>query len=207
MSNYKLTYFDIDGGRAESIRISFHAAGIEFEDNRLSFQEFGELRESFPFNCVPVLEIDGQPVSQSNALSRFVGKKAGLYPEDEMQALYCDEALGAAEDLTNHIGRTMGLEGDALKEAREQLVAGWLTVFLKGLEGLLQRGGGEYFADGRLTIADLKMFTLTGWLCSGMLDHIPPEFIGELAPGVVEHMQRVHGHPTVQAWYETRKAG
>lgn len=207
MTNYKLTYFDVDGGRAESIRICFHAAGIEFEDIRISFEDFGKLRESFPFNCVPVLEIDGQVVSQSNALSRYVGKKAGLYPEDEMQALYCDEVLGAAEDLTNHVGRTIGLEGEAQKQAREQLIAGWLTVFLKGLEGLLQRGGGEYFADGRLTVADLKVFSLTGWLCSGMLEHLPAGLINELAPGLVKHMKRVHGHPIVQAWYEARKAG
>ena len=31
---YKLTYFDIDGGRGEVLRIAFHAAKIEFEDHR-----------------------------------------------------------------------------------------------------------------------------------------------------------------------------
>ena len=44
MAKYKLTYFDIDGGRAEPIRIAFHAAGIEFEDHRISFDEFSEMR-------------------------------------------------------------------------------------------------------------------------------------------------------------------
>jgi glutathione S-transferase len=77
MTKYKLTYFDFDGGRGEPIRIAFHAAGIEFEDNRLSFAEFGEMRRSTRFSALPVLEIDGAEVTQSNAISRYVGKLAG----------------------------------------------------------------------------------------------------------------------------------
>ncbi len=70
MPKYKLTYFDFDGGRAEPIRIAFHAAGIAFEDDRISFAEFAEMRSGTRFNSVPVLEIDGAQVTQSNALGR-----------------------------------------------------------------------------------------------------------------------------------------
>ena len=103
MSRYKLTYFDINGGRAEPIRIAFHTAGIDFEDNRISFAEFNEMRSGTRFSSVPVLEIDGVQITQSNALSRYIGKMAGLYPADYLQALYCDEVLGALEDLTHYI--------------------------------------------------------------------------------------------------------
>ena len=99
MPSYRLTYFDIDGGRAEPVRIAFHAAGIDFEDVRISFPEFMEKRQGMRFHCVPVLEVDGVEVTQSNAMCRYVGKIAGLYPEDALQALYCDEALGAVEEL------------------------------------------------------------------------------------------------------------
>jgi glutathione S-transferase len=204
MPSYKLTYFDFDGGRAEPIRIAFHAAGIDFEDERISFPEFGEMRKGTRFNSVPVLEIDGAAVTQSNALSRYVGKMAGLYPADDLQALYCDEVLGALEDLSHYVVQTFGLQGEELKLAREKLVDGWLSVYLKGLDELLARGGGEYFAGGALTVADLKAFVQTRALRAGKLDHVPADLVQRLAPGLVEHQERIEGDPRVAAYYASR---
>ena len=204
MSSYKLTYFDFDGGRAEPIRIAFHAAGIDFEDNRISFSEFGEMRRSTRFNSVPVLEIDGAEVAQSNALSRYVGKMAGLYPEDDLQALYCDEVLGALEDLSHYIVQTFGLQDEQLRLAREKLVDGWLSVYLHGLDERLARGGGEYFAGNGLTVADLKSFVQMRSLRSGKLDYVPTDLVQRLAPGLVEHQERIEGDPRVAAYYASR---
>lgn len=205
MSNYKLTYFDIDGGRAEPIRIAFHAAGIDFEDKRISFADFGEMRRYTRFNSVPVLEMDGAAVTQSNAIGRYVGKMAGLYPEDDLQALYCDEVMGALEDLLHHTVRTFGLEGEELKRARKALVEGWLTVYLRGLDELLVRGGGAYFADQRLTVADLKAFVQTRSLDEGVLDHVPKDIVERTAPRLVEHKERIENDPRVVAYYNARQ--
>lgn len=204
MATYKLTYFDFDGGRGEPIRIALHAAGIEFEDNRLSFAEFTEQRPGFRFNALPELEIDGVVVSQSNALSRYAGKLAGLYPKDDMQALYCDEALGALEDMLQRVVPTFGLQGEELRLAREKLVEGWLSVYIRGLGELLERGGGEYLADNRMTVADLKAFVQTRWLCAGQLDHVPTDLVQRLAPGLVEHEKRIASDPLVVAYYASR---
>lgn len=204
MANYKLTYFDMDGGRAEPVRIAFHAAGIEFEDERISFPQFAETRQNLRFTSLPILEIDGTVVTQSNAMARYVGKKAGLYPTDDVQALYCDEALGAVEDLLHCMVQTFGLEGDELKAAREKLVDGWLTVFLKGLDEMLDRGG-DYFADNRLTVADLKVSGITRWLLSGQLDHVPTDLVERVAPGLIAHEQRVSNDPVVVAYYDYRR--
>lgn len=204
MPGYTLTYFDFDGGRGEPIRIAFHVAGIDFEDNRLSFREFSEMRQGTRFNSLPVLEIDGAAVTQSNALCRYVGKMAGLYPADDLQALYCDEVLDALEDINHYIVPTFGLEGEGLRLAREKLADGWLSVYLKGLGELLARGGGRYFADNGLTVADLKAFVQTRWLRSGSLDHIPTDLVQRLAPGLVEHQQRIEVDSRVAAYYATR---
>ncbi len=207
MPSYKLTYFDFDGGRGEPVRIAFHAAGIPFEDHRISFEEFMQMREGMRFRCSPTLEIDGVEVTQSNGMLRYVGRIAGLYPEDAMQALYCDEAMGAVEDLLHQVVATFGLEGDALKTAREALADGWITTFVKGLGEVLERGGGQYIADERLTVADLKVYMQVKSLRSGTLDHVPVDLVDRLAPGLVEHQDRIGSDPIVTAYYASRAQG
>jgi glutathione S-transferase len=203
MTAYKLTYFDIDGGRAEPVRIAFHAAGVEFEDERISFPEFSEMRSSTRFNSLPVLEIDGTVTTQTNGMCRYVGKMAGLYPQDDIQALYCDEALGAIEDLLHRLVPTFGLEGDELKAAREELVAGWISTFVKGLAEILERGG-DYFADNKLTVADLKVAYLIQWFNSGQLDHIPTDLVERLSPALNAHADRTMSEPVVTSYYAAR---
>jgi len=205
MTTYKLTYFDFDGGRGEAIRIAFHSAGIAFEDDRLSFAQFTEQRSGFRFNALPVLEIDGVAVTQSNAIGRYVGKLAGLYPEDDLQALYCDEVMDALEDLGQRFGPTFGMQGEELRLAREKLVGGWVPVFLRGLAQCLVRGGGSWFAGSALTMADLKAFVNVRWLTSGALDHVPADLVQQCAPALVEHQQRVEEDPRVVAYYASRR--
>ncbi len=206
MSKFKLTYFDFNGGRGEPIRIAFHAAGVDFEDHRISFEEFAKTRGDMRFTCSPELEVDGVTVTQSNSMLRYVGKMAGLYPEDDLQALYCDEAMDAVEDLLHQIVQSFGLEGDELKAAREKLVDGWITVFVKGLAEILERGGGEYFADNRLTVADLKVYMQIRSLRAGTLDHVPTDLVDKLAPDLVQHEERVGNDPIVTAYYAARAA-
>ena len=205
MSDYKVTYFDIDGGRGGPLRITLHAAGLAFEDIRWSFPEFGEKRKSARFHAVPFLEFDGETVTQSNALCRYIGKMCDLYPDDPKQALYCDEVMEAVEDLTHFMVQTFGLEGDELKTARENFKNGRLTVFLHGLNELLTRGGGEYFANGRLTIADLKVAAIMKNLRAGGLDHIPADFADNLTPALGKHHERVENDPIVKAYHASKE--
>ena len=206
MTKLKLTYFDFDGGRGEPVRLALHVGGVPFEDARISPKDWPQFRDQTPFQALPTLEVDGKIVTQSNSINRYVGKIAGLYPKDDFQALLCDEVMDAAEDIGTRIAGTMDLPADAKKKAREELSAGRITRYLEQLQARLKTAGGEYFADKRLTVADLKIFMLIRWLRSGALDYIPKDLVDRVAPLMVKHFERVAGRPEIAEYYERRKA-
>src|SRR5271169_6432198 len=80
MSKLKLTYFDVHGGRGEPARLALSIGGIPFEDDRVAPSNWPSRKADTPFGALPVLEVDGKAVSQSNAINRYVGKLADLYP-------------------------------------------------------------------------------------------------------------------------------
>ncbi|MBT8361846.1 MAG: glutathione S-transferase family protein, partial [Deltaproteobacteria bacterium] len=86
----------------------------------------------------------------------------------------------------------------------EKLVDGWLSTYLKGLDQLLIRGGGEYFADNQLTVADLRAFIQMRSLSSGILDYVPTDIVQRAAPGLFGHQERISADPRVRAYYATR---
>ena len=44
MPQFKLSYFDFHGGRAEPVRLAMHIGGIDFDDNRFGYPVFAEFR-------------------------------------------------------------------------------------------------------------------------------------------------------------------
>ncbi|MBC3869462.1 glutathione S-transferase [Undibacterium oligocarboniphilum] len=201
MPQLKLTYFDFHGGRGEPVRLALAIGGVAFEDHRFAYPEFADVRQTAPFGQVPVLEVDGVKVTQCDAMLRYAGKLAGLYPTDPLQALYCDEVSFVVEEAGIKIGPTFRMTGEEQKAARLALVNGSMSVYLRWLEQQLLAHGGEYFADGRLTVADLKVFVDIRALNSGRLDHVPTDLVQQVAPALNAHMARIAALPAVQAYY------
>ena len=204
MPKLVLSYFDFDGGRGEAARLVMHIGGIAFEDRRIAGKDWPALRDTTPFQAMPVLEVDGKVITQSNTINRYLGKLAGLYPKDDWQAVLADEVMDAVEDISTKIGNTMALEGEAKKKAREALAAGPIPRFLQQIEARLKAGGGEWFVEKRLTVADLKCFLWVRWLKSGALDHIPADIVEQHAPLLAKHLERVKNHPKIVAYYAAR---
>ena len=201
MPQLKLSYFDFHGGRAEPVRLALHIGGVAFEDYRFASSEFAEMRKSTPFGHVPTLQVDGVQVTQCDSILRYAGKLAGLYPTDPYQALLCDEVMYVVEEANVKMGPSFRMTGDAQREARAALVNGSMPVYLGWLQSQLQAHGGEYFADNRLTVADLKVFVDVRGLNSGRLDHVPADLVEKVAPALNAHMQRIAQNPAVTQYY------
>jgi glutathione S-transferase len=121
-----------------------------------------------------------QEFTQSNAIMRFVGRKVGLYPSNELEALAVDQFLDAAEDIGKAIGPSNSEKDEAVKAAmRETLASTTIPRYLKGIERLLEanKGDGPFAVGDKLSIADLKLFGLVRYLNSGTLDGIPTTIV------------------------------
>ncbi len=206
MTQITLTYLDINGGRGEPARLALEIGRIPFEDRRIPFKSWPAIKAEMPFQALPVLDVDGARISQGNAINRYVGRLAKLYPDDPWQAALCDEVMDAVEDVSTKIDHTVDIpDGPEKKAARQRLADGPISLYLKRFESMLAQRGGKYFADNRLTVADLKMFVWIRYLRSGMLDYVSKDLPNRIAPALVGHSERVHGHPAVAAHYEARR--
>jgi glutathione S-transferase len=206
MAKLKLTYFDVHGGRGEPARLALAIGGVSFENDRVAPATWPTRKPSAPFGGLPTLEVDGQVLSQCNAINRYVGKLADLYPSDPWQAALCDEIMDAVEDVDTKVGATFNLSDEGKKVERAKLVSGPLPLFLERIQQRLVEHGGEYFAGGRMTVADLKVFVWIRRLKSGQLDYIPADLPDRIAPKLVAHYERLRQHPGIQAYYAKHSA-
>jgi glutathione S-transferase len=88
---FSLHYFDFSG-RGEGPRIIFNVAGVEFNDVRISFEEFAKQKQNnaYPFQVVPLLEKGDFKLNGSAAICQYLAKTFKLWPEsleDEATAL------------------------------------------------------------------------------------------------------------------------
>lgn len=201
MTKPKLTYFDAPVSRGEECRLALHVAGVEFEDERLSREQWLARKPSSPFGAVPIFEVPGHPpLGQSNAILTLIGRRHGLHPNDDFEAARHEAVMHHIEDLRAQIGMTMRMsDADEKKRAREQLVAGYIPSWAASLERQIAEDG-PFFGGNAVHVVDFKILMIVRWLRSGVLDHIPPAVVADH-----RKINRVHdavdAHPAVRAWY------
>ena len=204
----KVYYSSTPFWRAEVLRVSLYISNTPFEDIRISREEFiNMIKTGFlpngkrvPFHQLPVIEVNGEIIGQTGAIARYCGKISNLYSDDNINAAKIDQIIDAATDITNLVSPTIR-EKDEQKKLEDRLLLKnkLLPRWFKYLENILSEDTSEWFVENKMTIADIAMWRLLGWLTSGIIDGIPPTIIDNY-PKLKNIHYKVHHHPKVQEW-------
>ena len=203
----KIYYSHLPFWRAEVLRVSLFIRDIPFEDVRISREEFIHLIKTgflpngkrSPFHQLPVIEVEDKIIGQTGAIARYCGKVSNLYSDDMLKAAKIDQIIDAATDITNVVSPTIREKDQEKKmEDRKILVNKLLPRWFRYLENLLSEDDSTWFVE-KMTIADIAMWRLLGWLTSGIIDGIPTSVVDDF-PKLKNIHHQVHTHPKVQEW-------
>ena len=204
----KIYYSHTPFWRAEVLRVSLFISNIPFEDVRISREEFINMIKTgylpngkkVPFHQLPVIEVDGEIIGQTGAIARYCGKISKLYSNDNINAAKIDQIIDAATDITNLVSPTIREKNEQKKvEDRLLLKNKLLPRWFRYLENILSENTSDWFVENKMTIADIAMWRLLGWLISGIIDGIPTTIVNSY-PKLKNIHTNVHHHPKVQEW-------
>jgi len=205
MVHYKLTYFN-GRGLAETARQIFAYAGVEFEDVRFPHDEeraaFKAFKPKAPFGQVPVLEVDGKMLSQSNAINRFLGRQFGLAGANDFEAAQIDALADGLQDMRQKL-YPWHMEKDPAKkkELFEKLVEETLKPGLQRFEKFLTDNGHGHFVGSKMSWFDIQFAeTLSNY--EEFLHDVLKEF-----PKLHEFTQKIRSHPNLKKWIDNRPKG
>jgi glutathione S-transferase len=185
-----LTFFFAPGSSSMAVHIALHEIGVPFEGKPVVLQSKELVTPEYlalnPEGKVPVLVIDGRPLTEVAAILFYLTKRypdAGLLPRDDLEAESQALSWMSFCASTLHPARGRGTEY-AMKTfaiADRRLGSGWEL--------------GETYS-----IADIHLFRLY-WRLVNALKPAP-----EALPNLTAHYQRMMARPAVQRTIEAETA-
>jgi glutathione S-transferase len=202
MPTYKLIYFNLIG-RGETIRLIFKHAGVEFEDFRIEREEFTpEMKAETLFGQLPVLEVDGVKLCQSNACARYLARKYKLAGKTELEQAQVDMIVDCFEDSIKPMIAFFQEKDETRKaEMKKKFAEEQMPASLTLLEKLLtaNHGGDKFFVGDELTWADLQYLSFTKWITHSGVENPVANF-----PKLAALKARVEAIPKIAEWIEKR---
>jgi glutathione S-transferase len=187
-------YFDFVGGRGSACRIALKEAGL-LNDNRVKFPDYQAMKgEKGPEyqNGLPVCIIDGEAYTQSGAIMRYAGKKSGLYPADDFEALKVDEIVDIAADIL--VKCPQDPDEEVKKKKRQEYAEGKMKSLFNLVAKRIQLNGSGWTAGPKLTIADLALYFVVQMIRSGNFDHVASDYCDQW-PELAEYEKKCLADP------------
>jgi glutathione S-transferase len=177
------------GSSSMAVHIALHEIGVPFEGRPMSFKNQDMRAPEFlalnPEGKVPVLIVDGRPLTEVAAILYYLSKRfpnAELLPRGDLEAEAQALSWMSFIASTLHPARRHGLD------------------YAKQVYGIADRRLGDGWALGRYSIADIHLFRLY-WRLANSLHPTPDMF-----PNLTAHYQRMMARPAVQRTIEIESA-
>jgi glutathione S-transferase len=167
MAKVKVGYWKIRG-LAQPIRMLLGYLGIEFEDELYECGDAPEYDRSCWFNVreslgmefpnLPYLIDGGIKISQSNAVMRYLGRKAGLDGKTESEKINVDVMENQSMDFRNGFIVLCYRSSQESFEERKKAFIENLKTILTRFDSVL--GKRKFFGSDELTFVDFMMYEL-----------------------------------------------
>lgn len=186
----------------------FQLADVEYEDKRVTQDEWKVMKPNTGLGKLPVLEVDGKELPQSGAICRFVAREHGFYPPDAWGRAQVDVITETIVENDASLKKVL-LERDQEKKEvlKKEYVEGSLKRQSENLEKLLRKNneGVGWFVGDKITLADVMVFCIYYDINSSILGKDPsglPNLDGfELLKSFIV---RFKSEPKIAEWIEKR---
>lgn len=202
-SKPQLIYFNVPGRVAGLRIVMFKVYGKDgWEDRRVDFKDWPAIKPTLPLQFLPVLILpDGRKVHQADAILRWAGKKAELYPTDPDQALFVDEMISTVYEALSKGPRPSSIiKPEMLPTLWKDFTEGPLKMYFDYIQKQLSVG--PFFAgDSKddMSIADLALYMLVNYFVNGEIPHVASSYMDGW-PKIVRNYAAVKSHPLVKAY-------
>nr|CAX79609.1 Glutathione S-Transferase [Schistosoma japonicum] len=186
----KLIYFN-GRGRAEPIRMILVAAGVEFEDERIEFQDWPKIKPTIPGGRLPIVKItdkrgDVKMMSESLAIARFIARKHNMMGDTDDEYYIIEKMIGQVEDVESEYHKTLMKPPEEKEKISKEILNGKVPILLQAICETLKESTGNLTVGDKVTLADVVLIA--------SIDHITDldkEFLTGKYPEIHKHRKHL----------------
>jgi len=163
------TYFNFQG-RGELARLAFAVGNQKYHETAVPFEKWGELKgapdqvwNTMGTGSLPVLQWGGLAITQSNAITQYVGARCmGADRLSAEQRAVDAMILGYHEDLLGMMYNIFlaGNDPDAVKQSKVQAFVAQAPKMLERLNAMVRPDSLVHGSSAALSLGDLALFDL-----------------------------------------------
>jgi len=203
MPKYSLMYFDIRG-IAEISRWVFAAANQPYEDVRIPYTpektEWLAVKNTTPFGQMPVLDVDGVKLCQSNTIALYLAHEFGLAGKSKFDFGRVSMIVDCVGDTVKTVYSIRGEQDPAKKaELTAKFNEDTKTHFKNFEKFVTENGHNGHFVGDSLTVADIVFAVALERMADALLDPRLEDY-----PKLKELNEKTRNHPGIVEWIAKR---